>query len=264
MNDIYKDLQAAIAELRSSSIGIEDLYSSPSVDTFLGAPEADSAYQLEAEGSPVLVTGMLELLGLLRAQSWLYRNAHWQVKGDSFYGDHLMFKSLYEGVDKEVDQLAEKTAGYLGSDVLSPILLLEISKKWMTQWEVEECPFKMALKSEADFQIFAKDIYEIFKNSGVMTLGLDDFIMSLASSHDSHTYLISQKLAFKESELGKRAKTVQGSRRLKVANINMDLFLKVGADLLIHKSDKDLWKLTKDAEGKDIIERLYEGDVLKY
>ena len=39
-------------------------------------------------------------------------------------------------------------------------------------------------------------------------------------------------------------------------------FTRVSNDLLVHKSDQDFWRITKDADGSHIIERLVDSDVL--
>jgi hypothetical protein len=41
-------------------------------------------------------------------------------------------------------------------------------------------------------------------------------------------------------------------------------FTRVSEDTLIHKCEKDLWRLTKDSKGNDVIEKLYDEDILKY
>jgi hypothetical protein len=49
---------------------------------------------------------------------------------------------------------------------------------------------------------------------------------------------------------------------IKLANSDLDDFLKISNDTLIHKSKKDLWKMMKDKEGNIYIKRLFESDVL--
>lgn len=71
-------------------------------------------------------------------------------------------------------------------------------------------------------------------------------------------------------DLGARASRVvdsflsQNSNELvKVACMDLTEFMKVSDDTLIHKSNKDLWRILKDKEGNVYIHRLFEGDVLK-
>jgi DNA-binding ferritin-like protein len=51
---------------------------------------------------------LLQLLAILRALQWSHQTAHWKVRGEPFYGDHLLFQKLYEAVGEEIDTLAEK------------------------------------------------------------------------------------------------------------------------------------------------------------
>lgn len=69
----------------------------------------------------MLLPVLLDLWAGLRAAHHLYHTLHWQAKGQPFYGDHLMFKRLYEGVEGDIDDLAEVIAGHYGADKLDPI-----------------------------------------------------------------------------------------------------------------------------------------------
>lgn len=49
------------------------------------------------------------------------------------------------------------------------------------------------------------------------------------------------------------------SMRRRVASLNdLDAFSRVSADTLIHKSDKDLWSIGKEADGSFYIQRLFD------
>ena len=49
------------------------------------------------------MTLLLQLLAILRALHWSHWTLHWKVKGDPFYGDHLMYQRLYEAVVEEIN-----------------------------------------------------------------------------------------------------------------------------------------------------------------
>lgn len=68
-------------------------------------------------------------------------------------------------------------------------------------------------------------------------------------------------------EIGKflTAKEDRGKRR-KVASLSdLDNFLRVSSDTLVHKIQQDLWALKKEADGNYYIERLFEdsGEPIK-
>jgi len=55
-------------------------------------------------------------------------------------------------------------------------------------------------------------------------------------------------------------------KRVKVASIkDLHPFMRLSADTLIHKSDRDLWALKKEADGQYFVERLFDdtGEPLK-
>ena len=53
-------------------------------------------------------------------------------------------------------------------------------------------PLERALVIEEVLQKGFKVAYDLLKDSGGMTLGLDDFIMSMASAHETNLYLLRQ------------------------------------------------------------------------
>lgn len=139
-----------------------------------------------------------DLLALLRAQSWNYQTCHWQVQGEPFYGDHLLFERLYNNLGEEVDVLAEKIMGILGEPEKGPPFSnesqMDKTKSWIQSWSVYVCPFQRSMESEKALQRALKSIYDILKKTGDLTLGLDDFLMSLASAHEAHMYLLKQRM----------------------------------------------------------------------
>lgn len=65
-----------------------------------------------------------------------------------------------------------------------------------------------------------------------------------------------------DSFLGDKSSTsLPKTARVKVASLDqLEGFVRTASDTLIHKSDKDLWSLQKDANGDYYIERLFDGD----
>lgn len=58
----------------------------------------------------------------------------------------------------------------------------------------------------------------------------------------------------------KKASLKKVSKIVKLADLSN--FIKVSNDLLIHKSDKDLWAMETDDDGNIVISRLFDGDCL--
>lgn len=132
-----------------------------------------------------------EVLSLLRAQSWLYQTLHWQVKGKDFYENHLLFERLYGGLGEEIDTLAEKLVGYYGSEAVSANESIEKAQKWLSGWRDSD-PITAALGAEKQLQALLRKTYDTMSQKKELSLGLDDFIMALASAHETNLYLLSQ------------------------------------------------------------------------
>jgi DNA-binding ferritin-like protein len=136
---------------------------------------------------------LADLFAMLRAQYWVYQTAHWQTKGEPFYGDHLLFQRLYENTAKETDDFAEKIVGTVGEGFVEGTASMQKAFNWVQKWSQIAEPVKRGLQAEQDFQNSIKQTYDAIKAMNVMTLGLDDFLMGLASAHDTHTYLLQQR-----------------------------------------------------------------------
>jgi DNA-binding ferritin-like protein len=83
----------------------------------------------ESFGAPILsedantdkISGDLfaSALAALQLLFLVHRHNHWESKGPTSYGDHLMFERLYKSADDDMDALAEKAAGLLGAECIS-------------------------------------------------------------------------------------------------------------------------------------------------
>jgi len=142
------------------------------------------------------------ILGMLRAMYLSYQTSHWQVRGPSFYGDHLLFQRLYESVEVQIDQIAEKVVGYFGAEGVGLSLQGQLIQYSMERWSQEADHVLRGLQSEQDLQDLLQESYDAIKEAGAMTLGLDDWIMATANAHEENQYLLQQLAA---------PKTVQAS-----------------------------------------------------
>lgn len=133
------------------------------------------------------------LLAMLRAQHWMYWNAHWVSQGENFYEHHLLFERLYgEDLEGEIDGLAEKVVGFFGSDAIHPHDQMAIAQQFMDKWCANGNLIERGIASEREFQAALKAAYDAIESYGEMSLGLDDFIMAMASRHETAQYLLQQ------------------------------------------------------------------------
>lgn len=157
----------------------------------------DREGQLDAEAPAV---EMLQwLLACLRAQYWSYQESHWQVRGGTFYGDHLLFQRLYGSVQTQVDTLAEKMVGSHGEAAVDGMDVGAKFESWIRRWADTDCLHKRGLLSEQDFQNTCSKVYESLGQTGELSLGMDDFLMATANEHETNEYLLRQVLRSKES-----------------------------------------------------------------
>jgi hypothetical protein len=150
------------------------------------------SFNVSGEGANRLI----DLLAALRALHWSHWTTHWQVAGKSFYGDHLLFERLYtDPIVDEIDGTAERLVAYVGSDAVNAGDVMARSQAFIDAWATERCPYRRALKAEKDTQGAIRLAYDTLKGSNQITLGLDDWLMGLASAHDTNVYLLKQRLA---------------------------------------------------------------------
>jgi hypothetical protein len=163
---------------------------------------------------------LVTLLGMLRGLKWAYWNFHWTSKGLNFYQNHLLFQRLYsEEIDEQIDTLAEKITTYDSKILLTPVMLDSFQlfvKTYATGippyplWQgpgdsytytgerntllwVKEL-YNRGLKMEKQVQIAIDKSYTKLKSSGELSLGMDDYLMSLANKRETVIYLLRQQL----------------------------------------------------------------------
>lgn len=128
-----------------------------------------------------------EILAVLRAQQWLLLTSHWQTKG---YDLHLLFERLYGALAGQIDTLAEKMVGYYGIESVDANDSMTRTQKWLKEWKGDLVA--SALTSEKQLQTLLRQTYESMKEKKELSLGLDDYLMGLASEHETHLYLLGQ------------------------------------------------------------------------
>lgn len=146
-------------------------------------------YAASHDGRPAL----LRLLDQLQASYLVYREGHWTVEGPGYYGNHLLLERVYTETEKEIDDLAEMIVGSFGSDILKN--REDNSSKWAKDFRNPVDPMRGALKAARVVRAGIDESYGSLKQSGEMTTGWDDLLMSLAQGKDKHLYLLQQATA---------------------------------------------------------------------
>ena len=105
----------------------------------------------------------------------------------------FFFERLYsEVIDEQIDTLAEKITSE-DPDILSSNLMRRAFNKFLDTNKEYQDSFQRGLAMEEHFQKTAKIVYQELKNSGDLSLGMDDFIMATANERETVIYLLRQR-----------------------------------------------------------------------
>lgn len=132
------------------------------------------------------------LLAALRTAHWSHWTSHWQVKGNPYYGDHLLLDRLYNALTDEIDTLAEKCVAFYGTESVDPVAQANMMSDMLVH-HAESDPIVRALRIERFLQTMFAEVFEELEASGQMSLGLNDFIAAAANAHETAVYLLQQR-----------------------------------------------------------------------
>ena len=137
---------------------------------------------------------------ILFLNSTFSQTAHWTAKGTPSYADHLLYERLYKENSEELDQYIEQFIPVGGEQITNPLALFQLSAKKiekLIQFEGEPTPedlAKAALRCEGFLLANLKKLYNTLKESKKLSMGADDLLMGMYQTHESHTYLLKQRL----------------------------------------------------------------------
>ncbi len=147
------------------------------------------------------VTNLLQnFFSILYFNTAFSQTAHWTSKGSNSYGDHLLYERLYKENNEELDSFAEQFIPLGGEQVVNPLVLLSSSADKIAkvlQFSDEpnsEDLAKAALKCEVVLLANLKKLYKILKSKKTLSMGSDDLLMGMYQQHESHVYLLKQRL----------------------------------------------------------------------
>jgi hypothetical protein len=143
---------------------------------------------------------VVEYVGFMRMMQLWFHGAHHLSRGTSFAGDHVnLYGKIYQDIEDQIDGAIEKAIGLFGEECGCPLAItetaLEIMSKYPSPYDLNPPSVAaVGLKIEKDWLAFSQKFYDMLKSSGTMTLGLDDFIMANANSHETNVYLLQQRI----------------------------------------------------------------------
>jgi len=136
----------------------------------------------------------------LRYLAIVHQTHHWTAKGDPFYGDHLLFERLYNTVNDEIDEVAEKAVGLGGIDNVSIALTGVQLAKLCSDHEVEfsmpnaNSLARRSLAAEVEFLRVVGACVESLEGSGLLTRGVDNMLAGIQDTHENNVYLLKQRV----------------------------------------------------------------------
>jgi DNA-binding ferritin-like protein len=167
----------------SQDINTQLIISENLIDGLLGTKIA--ADNMDEEACKILSA----YVAFTRAIYILHQQNHWQAQS---YGDHLLFQRLYEDSQTLADDAAERVMGLCGEVVFEGEE--SIAKKFEPKIPTLTSLLEASLEIENAFQDVTQNTYDALKAKDMLTLGLDDLIMSQAAMGEVHIYLLQQAL----------------------------------------------------------------------
>lgn len=160
---------------------------------------ASPASVLTAAGFMQPTAALPSLLVLLRALAMVHQTHHWCTHGDSYYGDHLLFERLYNGVSEEIDGIGERAVGMGGMQFIRNLNAQAAGVQRVVGLlsNLVESPnayVESSLEAEQLFASCTTVIVAKMKETGLLTRGVDNLIAGVEDKHESHRYLLQQRL----------------------------------------------------------------------
>lgn len=158
--------------------------------------------RLSEQNKGVLCGALSGLLAVLRAMHISIHEGHWTASGPNFYSDHLLLERVYAGtgggpvLQDDIDGLGERIVAYCGPEFVDSRVVTKKALGLIDAWhDATLSPVSRALHAEESLQVALRAVYDALRASGPVPLGLDDFLMAMASAHDTNRYLLQQRVS---------------------------------------------------------------------
>lgn len=139
----------------------------------------------------------IEVFAIHYTLNLVYQTAHWLSKGNQSYSDHLLYERLYNEVSGTLDKIAEKWIPTFGEDSINPSEVTRISAEHLSSFkDAKPTPdnlAKIAIQFQKEALKLTTELYMKKKNEDI-SLGMDDFLMSLCNDHEHRLYLLNQRV----------------------------------------------------------------------
>lgn len=146
----------------------------------------------------VKIEDMQDLFAILKANINISQYAHWVTKGSSYHGDHLLYERLYNESTEELDGFAEKIVPLAGEETVNQTIISEKVNQVISEYSEatknKETLPAVVLNMEKRVLQGLEEVYESLSKSDNLTMGFDDLLQAMHNLHESHTYLLGQRI----------------------------------------------------------------------
>ena len=165
------------------------------------SPTSQIFLHLVGEYQGIHLSELGVLVSVLRAGSIVHQTNHWQTRGSTFYGDHLLFQRLYEESTELVDGVAERAVGAGNRSLVHPILqtsqvgyLVKFFCGNLCRDPTADQHALMSFMTEVHTLSFLGMIYSALESSKSLTNGIDNLLQDASDKHEGFVYLLRQRI----------------------------------------------------------------------
>jgi hypothetical protein len=170
------------------------------------SPAAQIFSHLVGEYQGIVLAELGALVAVLRAAVLVHQSHHWQTRGDTFYGDHLLYERVYDDSLDLVDRMAERAVGSGNRLLVHPVIQANqvgaLVKFFCGDIQTDPTPDEYAVVSfmtEVYVLSFLGMAHEALKAASLLTNGTDNLLQDACDKHETFVYLLRQRVQNKVS-----------------------------------------------------------------
>ena len=217
----------------------------------------------EYGGAPM--SELAVLLACVRAEAMIHQAHHWQTRGSSYYGDHLLFERVYGEVNGAIDGLAERAVGSGHHVLVQPLMqmshMVVFTKLFYSDAPVSPEPEEMpllSLRALLKSMLLLQLAYESLQARGLLSNGTDNLLQDLADKQESLAYLLKQRTKTRNANMTPKTALAAFTHELMIRRVASRFVEAMEHDspealkqyLKDHpNADKSKHKVKKDEEG---------------
>jgi DNA-binding ferritin-like protein len=134
-------------------------------------------------------------LAVTEALQMVHHSHHWQTKGENFYGDHLLYQRLYEGILPEIDLIGEKLIGVSQDAGLTNYFKrVKAMEKFLKAVTHSDPYIVVSHDAELTYVRIGGELMDELEQAGLLTRGLEQMLGNVLDKHEEHIYLLDQRV----------------------------------------------------------------------